>query len=138
MSKTFPKMKICSQPFETMLILNPKVGTMPRKFECTMPKNENLLPAVWDHADSKSESWHHAKKIREVFSLNKSTRKNSSAAKNRVSFGPRLKTKVHFKRKQWGPRKILKIMLKNRIFSKFLTKILKQANCTLATEFNKA
>ena len=26
-------MKICSPPFETMLILNPKVGTMPRKFE---------------------------------------------------------------------------------------------------------
>ena len=37
-------MKICLSPFETMLILNPKVGTMPRKLRSvfaqqTDPKN---------------------------------------------------------------------------------------------------
>ena len=39
-------MKICLPPFETMLILNPKAGTMPRKFEkCFRSTNrpKNLL-----------------------------------------------------------------------------------------------
>ena len=61
---------------------------------------ENLLPAVSVNADSKSESWHHAKKIREEFSLNKPTQNTSSAAKNRVYLGARLITKIKFNKKQ--------------------------------------
>ena len=61
---------------------------------------KKLLPAVSGHADSKSESLHHAKKIREVFSLNKPTQKTSSAVNNRVFFGARLKTKIKFNKKQ--------------------------------------
>ena len=34
---------------------------------------ETLAPAVFDYENSKSESWHRAKKIREVNSVNKST-----------------------------------------------------------------
>ena len=35
---------------------------------------KTLAPAVLDYEDSKSESWHRAKKIREVNSVNKPTR----------------------------------------------------------------
>ena len=54
---------------------------------------ETLAPAVFDYEDSKSESCHHAKKIREVNSVNKSTR-TLLVVKNRVYFGRRLKTKI--------------------------------------------
>ena len=52
-----------------MEIPNPKVGTVPRKIF-----NKILAPDVFDYGDSKSESWHRAKKIREVFLAYKSPR----------------------------------------------------------------
>ena len=55
---------------------------------------ETLAPAVIDYEDSKSESWHHAKKIREVNSVNKPTRTLLFVVKYRVYFGRRLKTKI--------------------------------------------
>ena len=51
-----------------------------------------LAPDVYDYGDSKSESWHRAKKIREVFMVNKSARAPFSVLENRVCFGPRFKT----------------------------------------------
>ena len=78
--------------------------------------NENLLPAVFDHADSKSKSWHRAKKMQEVFSLNKSTRPLFFGAKNRVCFGPRWKTNIKFITQHKGPGKFFKIMLKKLHF----------------------
>ena len=55
---------------------------------------ETLAPAVLAYEDSKSGSWHHAKKIREVNSVNKSTRTLLFILKNRAYFGRRLKTKI--------------------------------------------
>ena len=94
-----------------------------------------MPPAEFNHADSKSENWHRAKKIREVFSLNKSTRPLFFVAKNRVCFYPCLKTKIKFIKKHNGPRKFLKILHKKLHFFKFWAKILKQANGTLANNF---
>ena len=55
---------------------------------------KTLAPAVLEYEDSNSESWHHAKKIREVNSVNKSTRSLLFVLKNRVYFGHRLKPKI--------------------------------------------
>ena len=53
--------------------------------------NKILAPHVFDYGDSKSESWHRAKKIREVFMVNKSTRALCFVMENRVCFGRRFK-----------------------------------------------
>ena len=97
-----------------------------------------MAPAIFNHADSKSENWHRAKKIREVFSLNKSTRPLFFVTKNRVCFCPCLKTKIKFIKKHKGPRKFWKIMHKKLHFFKIWRKILKQAHGTLANHFFKA
>ena len=60
-----------------------------------------MAPDVCDYGDSKSESWHRAKKkIREVFMVNKSPRTLFSVIENRVCFGRRFKTnnKIYFKK----------------------------------------
>ena len=84
----------------TLLVL--KVHGVYRKFP-ELPKflyflqsdvYETLAHAVLEYEDSKSESWHHAKKIREVNSVNKPTRTLLFVVKNRVYFGRRLKTKI--------------------------------------------
>ena len=49
-----------------------------------------LAPDVFDYGDSKSESWHRAKKIREVFMVNKSSRALFAVIKNRVVFAAAL------------------------------------------------
>ena len=54
--------------------------------------NKILAPNVVDHGDSKSESWHRTKKIREVFMVNKSARALFSVMENRVYFRRRFKT----------------------------------------------
>ena len=51
-----------------------------------------LAPDVFDYGDSKSKSWYRAKKIREVFMVNKSARALFSVMENRVCFGRRFKT----------------------------------------------
>ena len=51
-----------------------------------------LAPDVFDYGDSKSESWHRTKKIREVFLAYKSPRTLLSVLKNPVCFGRRFKT----------------------------------------------
>ena len=58
--------------------------------------NENLAPAFFDHAASKSEVGSMPKKIRKVFSLKKSTRTLLSVVKICVCFVRRLKTKTKF------------------------------------------
>ena len=55
---------------------------------------ETLAPAVFDNEDSKSESWHRAKKIREVYLINKSTPTLIFVPKYRVYFVRRLNTKI--------------------------------------------
>ena len=62
--------------------------------------NKTLAPAVRENEDSLSESWYHAKKIREVNSVNKSTRTLLFVVKNRVYFVRRLKTKIKLISKQ--------------------------------------
>ena len=54
---------------------------------------ETLAPAVSDYEDSKSESWHHAKKIREVNSVNKPTRTLLFVVKKSCLFWPPVKNK---------------------------------------------
>ena len=54
--------------------------------------NKILAPDVFDYGDSKSESWHRGKKIREVFMLNKSSRVLFAVMENRVCLGRRFKT----------------------------------------------
>ena len=54
--------------------------------------NKILAPDVIDYGDSQSESWKSAKKIREVFMVNKSASALFSVIENRVSFGRRFKT----------------------------------------------
>ena len=53
-----------------------------------------LAPDVFDYGDSKSESWQRAKKIREVFMVNKSSHALFAVMKNRVCFGRRFKTMI--------------------------------------------
>ena len=53
-----------------------------------------LAPDVFDYGDSKSESWHLAKKIREVFMVNKPSRAPFAVMENRVCFGRRFKTMI--------------------------------------------
>ena len=55
---------------------------------------KTLAPDVFDYGDSKSESWHRAKKIRKVFMVNKSSRALLAVIENRVSFGRRIKTMI--------------------------------------------
>ena len=56
--------------------------------------NKILAPDVFDNGDSKFESWHRAKKIREVFMVNKSSRALFAVMENRVCFGRRFKTMI--------------------------------------------
>ena len=56
--------------------------------------NKILAPDVFDYGDSKSESWLSAKKIREVFMVNKSPRTLFVVMENRVCFGRRFKTMI--------------------------------------------
>ena len=49
---------------------------------------------VFNYGDSKSESWHRAKKIREVFMVNKSSREIFAVMENSVCFGRRYKTMI--------------------------------------------
>ena len=56
--------------------------------------NKILAPDVFYYGDSKSESWHRAKKIREVFKVNKSSRALFAVMENRVCFGRRFKTMI--------------------------------------------
>ena len=51
-----------------------------------------LAPYVFDYEDSKSESWHRAKKIRVVFMVKQSPRALFSVIENCVCFGRRFKT----------------------------------------------
>ena len=53
-----------------------------------------MAPDVFDYGDSKSESWHRAKKIQEVFMVNKSSRAIFAVMENRVCFGRRFKTMI--------------------------------------------
>ena len=53
-----------------------------------------MAPDVFDYGDSKFESWHRAKKIREVFMVNKSSRGLFAVMENRVCFGRRFKTMI--------------------------------------------
>ena len=55
-----------------------------------------LAPDVFDNGDSKSESWHRAKNIREVFMVNKSPRALFVVIENRVCSGPRFETIIKF------------------------------------------
>ena len=58
----------------------------------TISLNKILAPDVFDYGDSKSESWYRAKKIREVFMVNKSSRALLTVMENRVCFGRLFKT----------------------------------------------
>ena len=85
-----------------------------------------MAPDVFDHGDSKSESWHRAKKIREVFMVNKSARAHFSVMENRVCFGRRFKTiiKIIFK-KNVEAENFFKLCLKYRTFSTYASNIFK-------------
>ena len=50
-----------------------------------------LAPDVFDYGDSKSESWHRAKKMREVFMVSKSSRALFAVMENRVCLAAALK-----------------------------------------------
>ena len=54
--------------------------------------NKILAPDVFVYGDSKSESWHRDKKIRDIFMVNKSPRALLSVMENRVCFDRRFKT----------------------------------------------
>ena len=58
--------------------------------------NKILAPDVFDYGDSKSDSWHRAIKIGEVFMVNKSPRALFSLILNRVCIGRRFKTIIKF------------------------------------------
>ena len=66
---------------------------------------------VIDYGDSKYESWHSAKKIREVCLAYKSPHALFSVLKHRVCFGRRFKTIIKNYLKFVGAENFLKIML---------------------------
>ena len=53
--------------------------------------NKILAPDVFDYGDSKSESWHLAKKIQEAFMVNKLSRALFAVMENGVFFAAALK-----------------------------------------------
>ena len=75
-----------------------------------------LTPDVFDYGDSKSESWHRAKKNREVFMVIKSPRALFSVIENRVCFGRRFETIIKLLENCRGMKIFSKLCWKNALF----------------------
>ena len=77
-----------------------------------------MAPDAFDNGDSKSESWHGAKKIREVIMVNKSVCALLSVMENRVVLAAALKNNKN-NLKNVEAENFLKLCLKYRTFSTY-------------------